>query len=138
MYPTTGTRFMSSNKRSLRSTMAVACMVGAIMAPIFAVSAAQSEPHFYNCPTHITVDGSQLSLAGLGVFDGPVERLVALVPETLPGDPGAMIWTLDTGATPYMKCRYLGSQHYLILKAEGATRCKANVSGSKVFEASCS
>lgn len=100
--------------------------------------AAQAEPRIFQCPAQIQVDGTQLSLSGLNVFEGPIENRVALVPETSSDASGTMRWQVDAGATPYMKCRYHGSRHYLVLVAEGAMRCIARTSDRQVFEASCS
>jgi len=128
---------MSLNERSSRLMMTVALTMATLAAAFGLCAVAQADSHVFQCPTQIQVDGSPLSLAGLNVFEGPIENQVALAPETSPGDPGAMHWRLDAGATPYMKCRYQGSPHYLVLEAKGATRCIAKVAAAQVFEASC-
>lgn len=99
---------------------------------------ARADSHQFQCPARIEVDGLQLSLAGLNVFDGPIENRIALVPETTPGQNNEMRWSLMSGTTPYMKCRYRDSRHYLVLVAENATRCIAKLTDAQIFEASCS
>lgn len=100
---------------------------------------ALADSRVFQCPAQIHVDGAQLSLSGLNVFEGPIENRVDLVPETSSGEPGTMRWQVDPGATPYMKCRYQGSQHYLVMVAEGARLCIAKAAdGKRPFQASCS
>ncbi|WP_409558468.1 STY0301 family protein [Achromobacter sp.] len=137
MYLMMGTRFMSLSERSSRLLTAVGITASAILTSFSPFSVARAASHVYQCPTHLLVDGAQWQLDAINVFDGPIEKLVALVPETSPNDPGLQFWTFNGGATPYMKCLYHGTQHYLVLEAEGATRCTATISDTQVFEASC-
>jgi hypothetical protein len=133
---TTGMRFMSSNNffgRAMRSAVIVALLVSSL-SPL---RVAQADARLFRCPALIQVDGSQLILAGLNVFEGPIEDRVALAPETSPSDPGPMLWHLDSKSTLYMKCRYHESRHFFVLEAKGATQCVATVSDTGAFEASC-
>lgn len=64
-----------------------------ILASLFTLQQSQIVPvasHDFQCPAQIQVDGAQLSLAGLNVFEGPIEDRVALAPEQPPGEPGVM------------------------------------------------
>ncbi|SIT28227.1 STY0301 family protein [Achromobacter sp. MFA1 R4] len=130
---------MSSNERSSRWIASAGFAAVTLLLSLSHSQTALADSRVFQCPAQIQVDGAQLSLSGLNVFEGPIENRVALVPETSSGAPGTMRWQVDAGATPYMKCRYQGSRHYLVMVAEDAKRCIAKAAdGKRLFQASCS
>ncbi|WMD19952.1 STY0301 family protein [Achromobacter seleniivolatilans] len=109
----------------------------AALAWLAAGGVAQAAQNGFECPAQISIDGVELSLANLNVFDGPIENRVALVPETVQDDPDTLRWELDANMAATMKCRYRDSRHYVVLVAEGATQCTVHAPKGQVAQASC-
>jgi len=89
----------------------------------------------YQCPLYLQLSSQSyaLDLETQGdVYDGPIEEMGSLVPESVPDDDEPSFWDYgdyrDANGNPpkrplYLKCRYKDTGHYLVLKMQGAYRC---------------
>jgi hypothetical protein len=74
-----------------------------------------------SCPATFSDGHTIYHLYHAKLFDGPVCKKVQLKPE-FKNDKD--IWVLDTRMDPSLVCIYDGTNHYIVLDANGATYCE--------------
>jgi len=104
----------------------------------FGVAVAQTErlpitTPMYQCPASLQIGSAIYELKHdndlrEAVYDGPVEEMAALKPEPVPDNDNTLpsFWEYgarSSGRSLYLRCYYQGTEHYVVLKAQGARRC---------------
>jgi len=96
------------------------------------VTAAQAQQvtiPLYQCPASLQVSSQSYELKREAVYDGPIEEMGELKPEPVPNNENIepSFWTYEVSSPAerslYLKCYYQGTEHYVVLKAQGARRC---------------
>lgn len=85
----------------------------------------EAHPYTYECPQEWTYQGVHYPLRSVAVFDGPIEHQYILKPEEIAGDTAT--WPFPEGSTPFMRCRYQDTNHYVVIEAKGARLCQATL-----------
>jgi hypothetical protein len=124
-----------SSRKWLVATVAI---VAATLGYAGSLKVSKASAMNYTCPAKLMLSEKTYPLEKANVFDGPIENRASLVPETDPAHPELAVWHVGGGQfIPHLKCRYLGTHHYLVLEAAGAKQCWLQTATNHPVSAHC-
>ncbi|PIT16585.1 hypothetical protein BGI33_02825 [Snodgrassella alvi] len=106
--------FMLSNNKK------IATLFTSLLLSLLSINCHAQTP-VVSCPATFSDRHTIYHLYHAKLFDGPVCKKVQLKPE-FKND--KEIWVLDTRMDPSLVCIYDGTNHYIVLDANGATYCE--------------